>query len=1341
MIRCPQCGLRVPDTTPSCPAHGPVPLDGTGADASPPSDSMPHEVFASLGYRILKLIGRGGFGAVYAAERLSDGRSVAIKLARSEQPDATNSLLRDVRALRTVGPPHVPAVYDSGETPDGCYVAMERIDAPTLADRMLALAGPAPLATFAAHAYAIMTPLEATHACGIVHRDLKPENVFLYDTGVARLIDFGLAKQHGIGPGNVETTLSANGLGDVGTAEYMSPEQCDALPDVDRSSDIYSLGVLFYELLSGAPPFWGRAADVREAHRSRRPAPLSLKIACPAELDQLVRRCLAKDRQKRFKDIAELRRALDASLLARVPSRRREDRSAAASSQTKPAAVPAAPREKRAMGLAFFESRAGVATVQSVVTAAGGQIVQANGSQYVVAFGHDVGDNPARIALLAANRLIAAKLVQRLLIDVATVSVQTRPDGSRRIFSTVLGRADRFPVPTDPFGVVLTSAAAEVLPDVESHPVEGRSDRFALVLQQHANELTTFGSQSMPLVGRAEIISNILDSARHASKHPQPTLFTVVGAHGYGRTHLASVVAHELARRQSGLDLFRLTAQEGVLSGVSQVFPELLRRLLDLPSESPERGGRALLVSLLGDTAEKNWAGAAHALGWIDADHPEVRRLAAAPGALRLAAARAAGEAMRRRGQRKPLALVLDDAHLADEATLDAIEYATLKDVAARVWVLVLVRPTFIGSRPGWGSRAAIAHRVVLTELDQENACELARRLLLPAEYIPESVLLRLVERTQGVPRLLVELVRGLKRDGFVRRSERGNYYLATDELDKLPDLPILQWNAIREIEALPPQLAGHARLGSVLGAHFSMPEIEALLQVLEKDELPEDMQLDAAVGVQRLADSGILIRHRNRRVDFRHSLLRDTIYQMLPEDQRARLHRAAFEAYRTLALPEEERLPRLAMHAARCGEREVAATAYLELAQRYTRVQAYLEAEAAYGSALDNLAEDDPRMIDAARGRGLMRSRLGRQELALADLRRARERAHARAATEREIELMLDEATVLDWTREANQSMAIVREVAAMDVPLSPLLRARLAMGLARSHHRLGEAEATVRVGSEAIRLAEPLGDEGYETRIIAQLMVATDLANSGHLEEAENSFEELIVEAASRGDLWHVAAAFGNRAVLWHGRKDLERLFVDLARTAQLGREIGEASIEFVAVYNLAESEYVLGRLSSARERAQRGLELSKQLFGESNREVSVSELLLARIALYGDDRAAAGRHARNIRERTAHGLAAGERDAELEPPLQVMLAMVELAQRDASVEDWQSLVARAKSIELQPMEEVELLERASLSAAACNALEVGRAFYEQALEVSKLKPNLASERVARKLAPLFA
>jgi tetratricopeptide (TPR) repeat protein len=602
-------------------------------------------------------------------------------------------------------------------------------------------------------------------------------------------------------------------------------------------------------------------------------------------------------------------------------------------------------------------------------------------------------------------------------------------------------------------------------------------------------------------------------------------------------------------------------------------------------------------------------------------------------------------------------------------------------------------------------------------------------------------VLLKLAERTQGVPRLLVELVRGLKRDGFVRKAERGTgYYLATEELDKLPDTPILQWNAMREIEALPRQLAGHARLVSVLGASFTVSEVEALASALERSQVPDDMQLDASVGVQRLVDSGILVRHPHELFDFRQDSLRDTIYKLVPDAQRTRLHRAAFEAYRTLALPENVRLPRLALHAARCGEREFAASAYLELARHDVRAQAYLVADAAFSGALDNLPEGDERTVDAARGRGLMRWRLGRHQEALIDLRRARQLAHARGSLERELETMLDEATVLDWAREFSASTVLVRSVEAMNVPLSELLQARLAMGIARCHLRQGELEATIRVGNQAVPLAAALGDEGYETRIIAELMVATCYAASGALAEAERSFDQLIAEAESRGDLHHVSAALGNRALLWHGLRDVERLFADLERSAQLGRELGEAPLEFVGVYNLAESEYVLNRLAAAREHAQRMLALSKQQFGDINREVSTSELLLARIALYDDDLPRAGKLAQNIRQRVACGRAAGDAEAELDPSSEILLEMVELGASAAPPGAWRELLERARSVELQPMELMELLERAALALAQLGEWTAGRELYREALELSQQKPTLINERVSRRLEPIF-
>lgn len=1347
MIRCPECGRRLSEARPSCPEHG-APEQEPAAEPSreppiPQLDTKVRTAFLGLGYEVSRLLGSGGFGTVYEAIRQRDKLPVAIKVAQRERADGAERLQREVRALELIGPPHVPAVYDRGALLGQFYVVLEYIRTPTLADYLVDCPRPLPLPTFAKVAAAILRAVEAVHGHGVVHRDLKPENIF-YDeqSGQARVIDFGLARERRAQPASIAPTED-----DVGSAEYMSPEQCDGLNDADRRSDIYSIGVLLYELISGAPPFWGKTADVREAHRSRRPLPLSVGGACSAELDHVIRRCLAKDRARRFEDVASLRGALEVALSSpRAVQSSSSSQVLAAitalSGETRPTQTTAA-REKRTVGLVFFETRAGLGAVQPVLTASGGQIVQTNGSQYVAAFGHDVGDNPARIALMAARRLLAAKLSARLLVDVAAVSVQLRPDGSRRVFSPVFTKKDRFPASTDPAGVLLTGAAIEVLPHLKVSPADGRPDRFMLDLSPAPAEPTTFGVQLAPLVGRDELLHEITEGARGALVRSEPTLITVSAAEaGYGRSHLAGVVAQRVERLVPSAIVLRLASQEGIVGAMSQTLPELLRRVLDLPGETPSDGGHALLVEALGaPIGEQVWPAAALLLGWIDAEHPAVRRLSAAPGALRLAAARAAGEALRLRARHKPLAIVLDDAHLADDATLDALEYATLAEASACIWVCALVRASFARARPTWGTRAQRAQTMPLRPLAPAHAAELARRLLLPAEHVPPAALARLAERTEGVPRLLVELVRGLKRDGLVRRSERGiGYYLATDELEKLPDLPIVQWNASREVEALPAQLAGHARLSSVLGSAFTTAEVEALLSTLEMEGLPDDMQLDASVGIQRLVDASILVRHRSGTLDFRHALLRDTIYQLVPDEQRKRLHGAAYSMYRAFPMPHEHRLPRIALHAARSGQREAAASAYLELAQRAARTHAYLEAEAAYGGALENLPTDDPaRTVDALRGRGLMRFRLGRHEDALKDLRQARERAGALSDPQRERELRLDEATVLDWTRDFAQSAELVRTVAEGGVDDSRLLSARLSLGLARVHHRRGEAESCVQLSARAAELAEALGDDAYETRIISLMMAAPDCANLGRLEEAERYFDQAIASAESHGDMLHLGGAHLNRILLWYARKDVDRLFRDLSRATQVAREIGSALLEYTTFVNRGEVEYALEELARASEHTMRARELAEKLWGEDSREVGTRDLLLARIALYRGDLPQARMLTERIRARRAAQRAHGDIESEFMPADEMVLEMVELGARNASDAEWDALAARARAAELQPLEEVELIECRALSALRTGHLDQARRLLEGALALARQKPNLMSERVARKLAAL--
>src|SRR5580692_6907881 len=470
MIRCPTCGRRLRDAAPVCAAHGtPPPVAEQPDDTTPfvvPTPDLPI-------FRVRRTLGQGGFGAVFLAERISDGRTVAIKVARSDNAAAGESLVREAYALSAVGVPYVPAVYERGTLDDGSvYVVMEFVQAPLLAERMNSQQEPLSLDDFARDALAILAAVETAHGRGFVHCDLKPENLFVDERAGVKLFDFGLVRSVGLGGDRVESTKEE---APAGTPEYMSPEQCEGRTEIDARSDIYALGVIFYEMLAGAPPFWGNSAEVQQSHRSRRPPALSRRAEIGVALEDAVMRCLAKDPERRPASIADLRRALQAGIAAE-----RARREAAQPAVTPPAAGPAdaktdgkvaakpaaPPRERRAVALLFFESKSSVAAVREAMSSVGAQLAHAAGAQYVLAFGHEVGDNPTRAAASAGEMIVARGLAKRALVDLASVSIQARPDGTRRYQSPLFSKKEQYPGDADPEGLLLSAAAIEVLPDL-----------------------------------------------------------------------------------------------------------------------------------------------------------------------------------------------------------------------------------------------------------------------------------------------------------------------------------------------------------------------------------------------------------------------------------------------------------------------------------------------------------------------------------------------------------------------------------------------------------------------------------------------------------------------------------------------------------------------------------------------------------------------------------------------------------------------------------------------------------------------------------------------------------
>ena len=279
-------------------------------------------------YEVGELIGRGGMASVYRGRDLTLGREVAIKILESDlAADATfrTRFRLEAQAASRMSHPTIVRVYDAGEDTetdaDGNtravpYIVMELVSGQTLKD--IIAAGPVTIDDAIRYTDGILEALEYSHRAGVVHRDIKPGNVMVTSAGQVKVMDFGIARAVSDSSSTVAETTAI-----LGTAAYFSPEQAKGEP-VDSRADVYSAGVVLYELLTGRPPFRGESpVAVAYQHVSETPlAPSELVETVPRSLDAVALRALAKDPFQRYQDAASFRAALDATRDGRDPSRK-----------------------------------------------------------------------------------------------------------------------------------------------------------------------------------------------------------------------------------------------------------------------------------------------------------------------------------------------------------------------------------------------------------------------------------------------------------------------------------------------------------------------------------------------------------------------------------------------------------------------------------------------------------------------------------------------------------------------------------------------------------------------------------------------------------------------------------------------------------------------------------------------------------------------------------------------------------------------------------------------------------------------------------------------------------
>ncbi len=998
-------------------------------------------------YEILEEIGKGGMATVYRAYQPSVDRQVALKVIRQNIANDAQGLERFRREARLVARlehPHILPIYDFDGSHDPPYIVMRLLNGGTLKE-VLSRGG------ISANECALLlrqvaSALDYAHQQGIIHRDIKPSNIMIDHQRNAFLSDFGIARvtesqRKRRKRNDDETPITQTGA-IIGTPEYMSPEQGMGEESIDGRTDIYALGIVLFQVLTGQLPFTGNnaMAVILKQIQEIMPSAVALNPSLPPAIDVVLGRALAKQPGDRYATASELASAFITALggAAEILPQLREAIEISLDfyrlDETQPATdTLGTPTEQNKVVTAIYieagdyaqlvEEDRGVEVAhwairdfwkraEQIIKTHGGQVIALAENHLLALWGADMTSEDDSEHAISAALAIQDALRQRndttlnadeplpLRIGINTGAVLLTPGervGTLTASGATVSLANRLADNAD--GAILIShdtfrevrGVFRVTPEADIR-MRGRKEPVAVYrvagAKVRAFRRETRGVEGVEtrMVGREAEFKQLQNAFLNAVEDHETQVVTVLSEAGVGKSRLLYEFANWSDLRPEKYRIFRGRATPIMTSRPYALLRDILSfRFEILDSDRPnivrdkmENG----IKDLVGENPEM-----AHLIGYLAGfdfgDSPYLKGLLPDPQQL---TARARQMFMRllmgitQRGY--PVMMQLEDIHNADDATLDLLNDVANELRSMPLIMVCLARPTLLERRSTWGSGQGFHRRIVLEPLDKRDSRDLALEILKPMPDVPKELRDLLVDRAEGNPLYMEELVKMLIEDRVIHKGE-DKWSVEVGRLSRLRVPPTLAGLLQARLDTLlyPERIA--LQRASVAGRVFYSGAIRALDGADDITKLP-----DLEGILKRLIARGFIARREtsafagSAEYIFAQNMLRDAVYSNLIQRHARAYHAGVAEwAVEASGARVNEYLPLIAEHYEKAGETGKAAEFLAQAGERATGISAYREALDFLTRALDLLPEP--------RAEWLMK--LGEVHYALSDFEAAR--------------------------------------------------------------------------------------------------------------------------------------------------------------------------------------------------------------------------------------------------------------------------------------------------------------------------------------------------------------